>query len=200
MMADQGWSSALMAASGVAVHGAAQDDAIRALVMEARTASLARARAIELSRRREPEIREAIAARHDCPLGVQANLLHDRRASVRIALASNKELFAAVAEELARDRDVAVLKALARSEGAPRRVLETLAGHRRDEVARLARRALDGTVVTARSLVPELEEGAREAAAAPDSPAQSPVGQRTARTYAPRPAVRRDAPPTTRWA
>lgn len=198
-MADQGWSSALMAASGVAVHGGAQDDAVRALVMEARSATLTRERAIELSRRREHEIREAIAARHDCPLGVQANLLHDRRTSVRIALASNKELFGAVAEELARDRDVAVLKALARSEGAPRRVLEGLAVHRRDEVARLARRALDGTVVTARSLVPELEEE-RDRLPAAVTDDQSPVGERTSRTYAPRPAVGRPVPPATGWA
>lgn len=199
-MADQGWSSALMAASGVAVHSSGQDDAVRALVMEARSAALTKERAIELSRRREPDIREAIASRHDCPLGVQANLLHDRRASVRIALASNPELFGAVADELSRDRDVAVLKALARSAGAPRRVLEALARHRRDEVARLARRALDGTVVTARTLTPELEEGARAAADAADSAPASPVGERAARTYAPRPSVGRAAPPATGWA
>lgn len=200
-MADQGWSSALMAASGVAVHGARQDDEVRALVMEARSATLTKDRAVELSRRREPDVREAIAARHDCPLGVQATLLHDRRASVRIALASNPELFGAVADELSRDREVAVLKALARSAGAPRRVLEVLAGHRREEVARLAQRALDGTVVTARTLTPELEEGARAAAAdhAYSTPA-SPVGERVARTYAPRPSVGRAAPPTAGWA
>ena len=187
-MTDDGWSRALMAASGVAVMGGRQDDALRALVMEARSGALSRARAIELSLRREPDVREAIAARDDCPLAIQANLLHDRRASVRIALASNGALFGGVAEELSRDRDPAVLKALARSGGTPRRVLETLATHRREEVARIARRTLDGTVVTVRGQVPELEErgpgGGADAMAA-----RSPAEGRDARTYAPKPSV-----------
>ncbi|WP_156160612.1 hypothetical protein [Demequina soli] len=186
-MADDGWSRAFMAASGVPVASERADDGLRAVVNEARADGLARARVMELARHREPAVREAIASRADCPLGMQATLAHDRRASVRVALAAGGGLAAAIARVLADDKDVAVLKALARNAATPRPVLETLAAHRREEVARLARRAIDGALPAPAPRPPtEIDE---RPARAPMADPASPVGERAARTLPPRPVV-----------
>jgi len=188
-VSDDGWSRALMAASGVPVATGAQDDELRALVNEARSDGISRARVMQLAQHRETAVREAVAARPDCPLGMQASLAHDRRASVRIALASSGALAVAISKVLVADREVGVLKALARNPVVPRAVLETLAAHRREEVARLARRALEGGLPAPRqSATRELEEGAR-AARRSTSDAPSPVGDRAARVLPPRPTV-----------
>ncbi|WP_062524558.1 hypothetical protein [Demequina rhizosphaerae] len=188
-MADDGWSRALMAASGVPVASESRDDGLRAVVMEARTDGLPRERVIALAQHREPAVREAVAARPDCPLGMQASLAHDRRASVRVALASGPGLAGSIAGVLAQDRELSVLKALARNAATPRPVLERLAAHRRDDVARLARRSLDGVVLgAAPATVAEIEERPR-AGAAPASEERSPVGDRASPVLAPRPSV-----------
>lgn len=188
-MSDDGWSRALMAASGVPVASEARDDGVRAVVMEARSDGLARPRILELAQHKEAVVREAIASRPDCPLGMQASLAHDRRTSVRVSLAAGAGLAGSIAAVLVGDREPAVLKALARNAVTPRNVLERLAVHRREDVARLARRALDGvTLAPTRSGVQEIEEhqGARTA---PPREVASPVGERVARVLAPRPAV-----------
>ncbi|WP_062380591.1 hypothetical protein [Demequina pelophila] len=194
-MGDDGWSRAMLAASGVPVSGGTRDDALRAIVMEARAARLGRSRLIELSTHRSPDVREAIAARHDCPLGVQGALLHDRRPGVRVSLAANPMLAGSIAGHLARDRDVAVLKALARSATAPAEVLRLLAEHRREDVARIARRALAGGAAqeAARTPAAELEDGPRPAR--PVEADASPATGRVARMYAPRPVARTMARP-----
>ncbi len=188
-MGDDGWSRALMAASGVPVAAEARDDGLRAVVMEARSDGLARERLFALADHREPAVREAIAARPDCPLGMQATLAHDRKASVRVALASGAGLAGAIAGVLVADRDLAVLKALARNAATPRGVLERLAGHRREEVSRLARRALAGEVVAAPgAVVAELvDRGATVRDPRPED--RSPVGDRPDRVLPPRPSV-----------
>ncbi|WP_062383891.1 hypothetical protein [Demequina iriomotensis] len=198
-MGDDGWSRAFMAASGVPVASERADDGSRALVNEARADGLDRARILALGAHRVPEVREAIAARSDCPIGMQATLAHDRRASVRVALAAGRGLAAGVAAELAEDRELAVVKALARNARTPRAVLEVLAANRREDVARLARRALDGVQLDARHRAAEdpalsvRGPAPGEAAASRDAQAASPVGDRTARVLAPRPQVgRRD--------
>ncbi len=204
-MAEDGWSRALMAASGVPVAGA-RDEGWRALVMEASQSALTRDRMEELSRHRDPAVREAIAGRRDLPLGLQASLVHDRRASVRTVLAANSTIGAAIAGVLAEDRDTAVLKALARGEGVPRAVLTILAAHRREDVARLAQRALDGVVLAPGGRLPEIEERHGTARATTTDEA-SPAQGREGRTLAPRPTVGRlrhdgptSGPGAARWA
>ncbi|MDN4475056.1 hypothetical protein QQX09_04190 [Demequina sp. SYSU T00192] len=188
-MADDGWSRALMAASGVPVASDARDDGLRAIVMEARADGLSRERVIALAQHREPAVREAVAARPDCPLGMQATLAHDRRTSVRVALASGPGLAGSIASVLAQDRELSVLKALARNAATPRAVLGRLAEHRREDVARLARRSLDGVVLGAHpARVEEIEERPR-ATAPPTAGTPSPVGERAAGVLAPRPSV-----------
>lgn len=197
-MAQDGWSNALMAASGVAVAGAQRDDELWALVMEARAADLRRERLVELAQHRETEVREAIASRADCPLGMQATLCHDRKASVRIALAAGPGLAGSIARILATGREAAVLKALARNDVTPRDVLTQLSRHRREEVAHLATRALTGAPAP-RLEPPASDFAARQAlewravgergAGESGTVSSSPVGQRTAPTYAPRPQV-----------
>ncbi|WP_156164977.1 hypothetical protein [Demequina silvatica] len=192
-----------MAASGVPVAGEARDDGLRAVVMEARSDGLPRERLFVLVEHREPAVREAIAARPDCPLGMQATLAHDRRASVRVALASGAGLAGAIAGVLALDRDLSVLKALARNSATPRTVLERLAAHRREEVARLARRSLSGEVVAAPGGTSGVARGAglAELADRPSTPRgappqeRSPVGDRPDRVLPPRPAVPPRQPP-----
>ncbi|WP_156163821.1 hypothetical protein [Demequina maris] len=187
-MADDGWSRALMAASGVPVAGEARDDGLRAVVMEARADGLPRSRILELAQHREPAVREAVASRPDCPLGMQASLAHDRRTSVRVALAAGPGLAGAIAGVLAKDRELSVLKALARNSATPRHVLERLAAHRREDVARLAQRSLDGVVLTSsRAQVAELEDRPRARDGATEE--RSPVGDRVDRVLAPRPSV-----------
>ncbi|WP_062517601.1 hypothetical protein [Demequina gelatinilytica] len=190
-MSDDGWSHALMAASGVPVAAGRRDDGVRALVNEARADGLDRARLAALGGHRAPEVREAIAARPDCPLAIQATLVHDRRASVRVALASSAGLAVAIAGALSHDREPSVLKALARNAGTPTPVLETLAAHRREDVARLARRSLEGAVLGKGTVsVAELEDraGRQQRAQAP-VPGEAPVRARSPRALAPRPQV-----------
>lgn len=116
-MSDDGWSRALMAASGVPVASEARDDGVRALVMEARSDGLARPRILELAQHKEAAVREAIASRPDCPLGMQASLAHDRRASVRVSLAAGAGLAGSIAAVLVGDREPAVSR---RSRATPR--------------------------------------------------------------------------------
>ncbi|SEJ16385.1 hypothetical protein [Demequina mangrovi] len=192
-MADDGWSRAFMAASGVPMAGDRQDDALRALVNEARAEGLDRSRMAVLAAHREVEVREAVASRRDCPVALQATLAHDRRGSVRVALASCAGIAIGVAGELARDKDASVLKALARNSATPRQVLEALALHRRPDVARLARRALDGGSPAAGAVE---QTATRPAFVRPSAHAEqsSPVGERRARALAPRPEVGRSGP------
>lgn len=139
---DGSWSRALMAASGI---GGVPDPSSKEgspAWHEASGADLAGSRFLELAHHRDPAVREALARRPDCPLGVLASLAHDSRPAVRVAVASNPSAKAVVLDNLARDRDPGVLKAVARNAATPRETLERLGTHRRQEVRRVAERAL----------------------------------------------------------
>ncbi len=98
---------------------------------------------MEFASHRDARIRETIALRPDCPMGVLATLAFDGDRGVRRAVAASPRIASAIAAELATDRDQEVLKTLARNAATDGATLRTLAGHRRSEVKRLARKALD---------------------------------------------------------
>lgn len=56
---------------------------------EAVSVALTRSRLQELSVSKSVAIRETIAARSDCPLGIFASFAHDHRSSVTVAVAAN---------------------------------------------------------------------------------------------------------------
>ncbi|MCB2412953.1 hypothetical protein LGT39_08850 [Demequina sp. TTPB684] len=137
------WTHALMASSGVAIS---YSDAPRHATpeqLEAADASTTLARLQRLAAAGDRVVRQTIAGRPDCPLGLLASLAHDRLVDVRVAVAGNSRLTDAVARHLAGDRDPRVLKALARNASAPRDIIESLAHHRKSEVRRVASREMD---------------------------------------------------------
>jgi hypothetical protein len=140
---DGTWSRALMASSGLPVHG---NGTVRHASAEEREAAMdgtPSVRLRELSVCKDPAVREAVARRRDCPFGALASLAHDRRDDVRVAVAANPSASRAILEHLLGDRHSSVLCALARNPGTPRDLLEALAVHRRPEVRRVAGRQLD---------------------------------------------------------
>ena len=203
-MGDDGWSRALVASTGVPVSSSRDDDEVRALAHEAGADGLEHARMAELATSRHPVVREAIAARKDLTLALQAALVHDRKRGVRVALAANGTLTTPIARELLKDREASVLKALARNDGVADEILMALTRHRREEVAHLARRSRDARTGGALAPTPsprsvgELEDGARERARAAEERRRaaeaSPADGRSARAYAPRPSARGAAP------
>lgn len=139
---DGSWSRAFMVSSGL---GVARDEAKKQGSPEwheARGSNLPRSRFIELAHHREPEVREALASHPECPTGVLASLAHDHRVAVRVAAAANPRANQAILEHLARDRDPRVLKAVAHHAATPIDVLTELAGHRKEDVRRVATRAM----------------------------------------------------------
>ncbi|MDN4480855.1 hypothetical protein [Demequina muriae] len=197
---DGSWSRALMAASGIGgVRDATSREGSPAW-HEASGADLAGPRFLELAHHRDPAVREALARRPDCPMGVLASLAHDARPAVRAAAASNGRARAAILDNLARDRDPGVLKAVARNPATPRETLLRLCGHRRQEVRRVALRALTDperppvSEGVATGDVPlELRDGAE-----PRPPSARPgLSRHRAPTfYAPKPVVQSSPPAT----
>ena len=147
---DGSWSRAFMAASGI---GLGQEGGRTPSPdwHEASGAELPRSRFLALAHHKDPTVREALARRPDCPMGVLASLAHDGRAAVRVAAASNTSANRAVLEHLALDRDTAVLKAVARNAATPGDVLDGLCAHRRDDVRRVAASARTEREAHARS-------------------------------------------------
>lgn len=197
---DGSWSRALLASSGIGVGHHETPHGGSAELHEASGANLAGTRFLELARHRDASVREALARREDCPMGVLASLAHDSRPAVRVAVASNRRANRAVLENLARDRDPAVIKAVARNSSTPLDTLRDLSAHRRQEVRRVADRSLSERTQTpsveasALGAVPaELREG--RAAAGEATATAGPTRRNAPAVYAPRPVARpRPAP------
>lgn len=140
---DATWARAFMASAGVHLG----DDAVTRhhspAWQEARAVATLPERLRQLAVDREVEVREGVASRGDCPLGILIALAHDRAPDVRIAVAGSARLSRAIAELLCGDRESSVLKALARNDSLPLDLLERLAFHKREDVRRLAARRLD---------------------------------------------------------
>lgn len=118
-------------------------------VEEAGTPGLDKDRIRELAYSRNVLVREAIARREDCPLGLMAQLVHDHDAKVRAALGANPRLLGSVVEHLARDRHVEVLLALCTNPATSGEVLEHLMVHKKADVRQAAAAALEARVPSA---------------------------------------------------
>ncbi|PKQ26669.1 MAG: hypothetical protein CVT64_02885 [Actinobacteria bacterium HGW-Actinobacteria-4] len=79
-------------------------------------------------------VREIIAGRSDCPLGLMVTLAHDYVPDVRTAVAGNASALQSVMEYLARDKHAGVVEALVANPAVPHHVLADLAAHKRKEI------------------------------------------------------------------
>ena len=100
-------------------------------------------RLVELASSKDMNVRIAVASRPDCPMGLLATLVYDRKAEVRMAVASNPNLVTAVAEQLATDKDRQVLMALVANPHVDVAVLKQLTQHRKDEIRLMAAATLE---------------------------------------------------------
>ncbi len=112
-------------------------------VDEASTPGLTKERIQELGGSRNALVREAVAAREDCPFGLMVTLAHDHVVPVRAAMAANPKVLHSILDYLSHDRQVAVLCAVAGNPSAGQDILEALAAHRKGEVRGAAAAALD---------------------------------------------------------
>ncbi len=189
-----------MASTGVALDHDDGDAGPSHEWLEAGAADLARPTLLRYASHRDARIRETIALRPDCPIGVLATLAFDADRSVRRAVAASPRIIAAIATELLQDRDREVLHSLARNPRTDAATLEILASHRRGDIRRIAARTLldlegrqEGSAAQDHDLdsaVPhELRDRWR-----PQSAESSPSpDRRENRMLAPRPAVPRRA-------
>lgn len=131
-------------------------------VDSARREVLDKTQLVVLGQSKNEVVREIIAARTDCPLGIMVTLTHDRSTDVRAAVAGNPSVSRTVMEHLAEDKQVAVLEALVRNPALPGDMLDQLAFHRRSEVRDLVAERLDSGIPTASSAqdaaTPELRD------------------------------------------
>lgn len=109
----------------------------KAAMDEARHPETSRERLKELAASPSARIRQAVAARRDCPLGVMIELSGDDSAEVRMALAANPGAVP-VMEQLAQDHNRDVVKALANNPALPQGALLGLASHKRRDVRKVA--------------------------------------------------------------
>lgn len=109
----------------------------------ARRTDLSKAQLIALGQSKNDYVREIIAGRQDCPLGIMITLAHDRALDVRRAVASNPAASRTVMEHLANERNLAVIEALVANPAVPQDILEQLAFHRRAEVRTVVAARLD---------------------------------------------------------
>lgn len=147
-----------MASSGVAL---AHDGGPRHASpewLEASAPETPLARLQQLASCKEIAVREVVARRLDCPMGLLATLAHDVRSEVRAGVAGNPRITQAVAEHLVGDKDPRVLKALSRNHVAPLELVQRLALHKRDEVRRVAVRQLQERMELR---APEASQGTR---------------------------------------
>ncbi len=136
------WTRALMASSGVALGHDNGPRHASAEWVEASTQETPLRRLQELASCREIAVREVVARRPDCPMGLLATLAHDARSEVRAGVAGNPRITQAVAEHLVADKDPRVLKALSRNHAIPVGLVQRLASHKKDDVRRVALRQL----------------------------------------------------------
>lgn len=142
MTEDNGWARAFMASSGVSMSDTTRAREMPPEWYEARADATVPERLLRLAVHRDHWVREAVARREDCPLGVLITLAHDRALDVRVAVGANRRISRAVAEHLMNDREVSVLKALIHNERVPEDLIERLAFHRRDQVKLAAARRM----------------------------------------------------------
>ena len=123
---------------------------------------LHRAHVQALSQSKNWLVREVVAGRDDCPLGVMVGLAHDSHAEVRTAIAGNSAIARTVMEHLARDRHLEVIVALLHNPATDMDIVEALAFHKKSEVRAAASARLDaGLAPVPRApdnSVPELRE------------------------------------------
>ena len=135
-------------------------------VLEAQRPDLHKTHLMALGSSRNTLVRETVAARGDCPLGLMVTLAHDHVVEVRCAIARNPRAQGTVMAYLSADRSVHVLKALLENPSLPMALVEELAFHKKSEVRMTAAARLDAGEAPARtpaaedSHTPELAEHA----------------------------------------
>lgn len=130
-------------------------------VQEALQPDLHRAHIQQLSQSKNWMVRQAIASRTDCPLGVMVVLAHDGHTEVRVTLAANPTISRAVMEHLAQDKHAEVPISLTTNPNVEMDIVEKLAFHKRTEVRTAASARLDAGVKSAHeddAATPELRE------------------------------------------
>ena len=137
-----------------------------------------KAQLAQLGQSKNAYVREIIAGRLDCPLGLMVTLAHDYVPDVRIAVARNPSALQSVMEYLARDKHTAVVEALMDTPALPAEVLGELAFHKRASVRDLAVARLNAANPAGASpedhATPELRDRAFER---PDAAADVPAFQ-----------------------
>jgi len=156
MADDSGWARAFMASSSVSMSDATRARDLPPEWHEARADATAPDRLLRLAVHRDHLVREAVALREDCPLGVLITLAHDRAVDVRVAVAANKRIGRAVAEHLIADRETSVLRALIHNARVPEDLIERLAFHKRDTVRLAAAKRIDSRPTTSPAPTPGL--------------------------------------------
>lgn len=132
-------------------------------VVEAAQPDLHKTRMVVLSQSKNWVVRETIAKRHDCAMGVLITLAHDRSTDVRAAVAANPTCGTSILEHLSGDKHVEVLTALVGNPVIGPDLLERLAFHKKAEVRTRAAQRLNDSVAhvpVEDTGVPELRERA----------------------------------------
>jgi hypothetical protein len=119
-------------------------DGASAEVAQARNSDLSKDQIVAFGQSKNSLVREIIASRSDCPLGIMVTLTHDRETDVRAAVAGNTSASRTVMEHLTDDKQIPVLEALINNPALPPDLLEAMAFHRRSEVRGLVTARLDG--------------------------------------------------------
>jgi hypothetical protein len=156
----------------------------------ARSADLERDQILALGQGKNALVREIVAAREDCPLGLMVTLAHDHVTDVRVAIARNPRALQSVMEYLAKDKQPAVILALLTNPSLPEEVVKDLAfNHKRREVREAASGLIEAraTGYTARASARPEVAVALEDAATPElrdrpAPSRDDVFDRRQRT------------------
>jgi len=137
---------------------------VHATMAEARHPGTTRERLHELGSSADPVIREVVASRPDCPLGLLIQFATDDSHEVRRALARNPAALPVI-DQLATDRHRDVLKALIANPALPRATLLSLASHKRRDVRNAALERLRDIERVQQAphtpTAPELRDGSR---------------------------------------
>jgi hypothetical protein len=142
-------------------RGFASADGASEEVSEAARDVLHKTRVIVLGQSKNKLVREIVAGRPDCPLGILITLTHDRVPDVRAAVAGNPIASSSILEHLADDKSVEVILALVDNPALSPELLERLAFHRRPEVRAQAAVKLNDSLAVAPvedSHTPELRD------------------------------------------
>jgi hypothetical protein len=107
-------------------------------VHAAREPNLDKGQLQEMGQSKNAYVREIIASRADCPLGLMVTLAHDYVPDVRVAVAGNPSALQSVMEYLARDKHAGVIEALVANAALPHHVLADLASHKRRDIRNAA--------------------------------------------------------------